>query len=108
MNMDTAREIHQEFSELYLKDLINFAVFVQYWTDEEVYCASGVLVNVKGRHFVATAEHCVRKSTELGKSVVPVGRVGSYASSIWCSARRDPCGGRSRRRRHVAADARDR
>jgi hypothetical protein len=79
MTTDAAREIHQEFSDFYLNDLINYVVFLSGMeSDNEVRCASGVLVNVKGRHFVATAEHCVRPNTVVMKSVVPVGRVGHY------------------------------
>ena len=79
MSTDTAREIHQEFSDLYLNDLINYVVFLSGMESaNEVRCASGVLVNVMGRHFVATAEHCVRPNTVVMKSVRPVGRGGHY------------------------------
>lgn len=52
--MDDSRE----FNDLYLPDLLRYVVAVTQNPDE---LGSGVLVNVQGRHFVATAAHCINK-----------------------------------------------
>lgn len=62
--MDAERYI--TFSRNYLPDLFNYVVPVV--DGNEI--ASGVMVNVRGRHFVATAQHCIRHNPRVMRSEV--------------------------------------
>lgn len=49
----------REFYTLYLPDLIGYVVPIMQSKKGRVDIGSGVLVNAGGRHFVATAKHCI-------------------------------------------------
>jgi hypothetical protein len=51
-----------EFHDLYLPDLFRYVVPIV-WNPGQV--GSGVLVNVQGRHFVATAAHCIKDNPKV-------------------------------------------
>jgi hypothetical protein len=67
-------DLYKEFSTHYLPHLTNYIVGVVTDGDEKNEMGSGVLVNMGGRHFVATAAHCIRRNTRVLMSVVPLDR----------------------------------
>ena len=56
----------QGFRALHLETLINYVIPI---VDGALDLGSGVLVNVRGRHFVATARHCIDDAPKAMKSV---------------------------------------
>jgi hypothetical protein len=57
--------VYWDFRSHYLPDLFNYVVAIVFREDGKDKIGSGVLVNVQGRHFVATAEHCLRENVRV-------------------------------------------
>ena len=69
-------DIYQEFHTLYLPDLFNYVIAVAEPKDRDIEVGSGVLVNVGGRHFVATAQHCINGKPQAMRSATLLQRHG--------------------------------
>jgi hypothetical protein len=67
----------REFYTLHLPHLINYVVPVLQSKDGGIEIGSGVLVCASGRHFVATAKHCIDANVRVVRSAVPVQRTGT-------------------------------
>jgi hypothetical protein len=64
---------HREFHLLHLPYLINFVVPVVQLKTGRIEIGSGVLVRADGRHFIATAKHCIDGTkVRVVRSVVPL------------------------------------
>jgi hypothetical protein len=61
---------HPEFREHYLADLINYVTPIL--QKEPLELGSGVLINVQGRHFIATAAHCIDR---VHRAIISEGRM---------------------------------
>lgn len=62
----------REFYTLYLPQLIGYVVPVLQNKKKNVELGSGVLVNANGRHFVATAKHCIDADVRVIRSTNPL------------------------------------
>lgn len=62
----------REFYTLYLPQLISYVVPVLQNKKKDVELGSGVLVNANGRHFVATAKHCIDADVRVIRSSNPL------------------------------------
>jgi len=65
---------YREFYTLHLPHLISYVVPVLQSKNGRVEIGSGVLVNADGRHFVATAKHCIDADVRVIRSTNPLGR----------------------------------
>jgi hypothetical protein len=70
----------REFYSLHLPYLIGYVVPVLQSKKGDVELGSGVLVKVNGRHFVATAKHCIDADVRLIRSYDPTQRVGTVGT----------------------------
>lgn len=62
-----------EFNDLYLPDLMRCVVAIfSVDEDSELSVGSGVLVNVGGRHLIATAAHCIKNRPQVMRCISPV------------------------------------
>lgn len=68
---------HQEFYSLYLPQLIAYVVPVVQWKGGGIEVGSGVLLNVSGRHFIATAKHCIDAKVRAIRSTNPFQQSGT-------------------------------
>ena len=70
---------NREFYTLHLPHLFGYVVPVLNAKKGDACPAigSGVLVNVSGRHFVATARHCIKDDVRVGRSIAPLQREGT-------------------------------
>ncbi len=71
---------HREFYTLHLPSLIAYVVPVLQSKDGGIEIGSGTLVNAGGRHFVATAKHCIDANVRVVRSTNPIQRVGSTST----------------------------
>ncbi|NQT38956.1 MAG: hypothetical protein HQ581_15775 [Planctomycetes bacterium] len=67
----------REFYTLHLPYLISYVVPVLQSKKRRVEVGSGVLVNAGGRHFVATAKHCIDADVQVIRSTNPLQRAGT-------------------------------
>jgi hypothetical protein len=68
---------YREFYTLHLPSLIAYVVPVLQSKKGGIEIGSGVLVNASGRHFVATAKHCIDADVRVVRSTNPLQRVGT-------------------------------
>ncbi len=68
---------NREFYTLHLPHLISYVVPVLQSKKRRVEIGSGVLVNAGGRHFVATAKHCIDADVRVIRSTNPLQRAGT-------------------------------
>lgn len=66
----------REFYTLHLPNLIGYVVPVLQSKKRRIEIGSGVLVNAGGRHFVATAKHCIDAKVRVVRSTHPRQRAG--------------------------------
>lgn len=71
---------YHEFYTLHLPHLISYVVPVLQSKNGRVEIGSGVLVNVKGRHFVATAKHCIDADVRAIQSTNPLQHSGTTSA----------------------------
>jgi hypothetical protein len=67
----------REFYTLHLPHLISYVVPVLQSKRGGIEIGSGVLVNAGGRHFVATAKHCIDADVRVVRSSNPLQRAGT-------------------------------
>lgn len=65
---------YREFYTLHLPHLISYVVPVLQSKRGNVEIGSGVLVNANGRHFIATAKHCIDADVRVVRSTNPLQR----------------------------------
>ena len=61
-----------EFYSLHLPHLINYVVPVLQLKNGNIEIGSGVLVRASGRHFIATAKHCIDAKVRAVRSIAPL------------------------------------
>jgi hypothetical protein len=71
-----------EFYTLYLPHLISYVVPVLQSKKGGIEIGSGVLVNASGRHFVATAKHCIDADVRVIRSSNPLQRSGTTSTRL--------------------------
>jgi hypothetical protein len=67
----------REFYTLHLPHLINYVVPVLQSKNGGIEIGSGVLVNVRGRHLIATARHCIDADVRVVRSATPIQQTGT-------------------------------
>src|SRR5438270_3856158 len=58
--------VYTNFATNHLPALLKYAVAIAHEDDDGTACiGSGVFVTARGRHFIATAEHCIRRNPQV-------------------------------------------
>jgi hypothetical protein len=72
LTAESELDLYREFSTHHLPKLTNYVVAVVSDGNNGPDAGSGTLVNVGGRHFVATAAHCIGRNTRVLASTRPL------------------------------------
>lgn len=77
----------REFYTVHLPHLVSYVVPVLQSTKRGIEVASGVLVNAGGRHFVATAKHCIDANVRVVRSTNPLQPAGTTCRPLHINGR---------------------
>lgn len=70
ITMPYAMDESRVFDSIHLPHLLRYVVAIMW--DPNLQLGAGVLVKVQGRHFLATAAHCIKKNPEVRLCTLPV------------------------------------